>query len=170
MSVCPDDSRAPALEQLRRATNRREGRTMATKADFTDQEWEKLHKGVTGAGLLVSTSDRGFFDTFKEAGTLAKHLAEARKNASSDVVRELAQTGGAGFGLGTSPSELETETLEALRSAVSTLESKSPEDVEPYRQFVLDVAESVGRAAGGGETAETVTIEKIRAALGDGSR
>jgi hypothetical protein len=142
---------------------------MATKADFTEQEWEKLHKGVTGAGLLVSTSDRGFFDTFKEAGALAKHLAEARKNASSDLVRELAQTGGAGFGLGTSPKELETETLEALRWAVSTLESKAPEDVEPYRKFVLEVAESVARAAGGGDTAESAALDKIRTALTDGS-
>ena len=142
---------------------------MASKGDFTEQEWETLHKGVTGAGLLVSTSDRGFFDTFKEAGALAKHLGEARKNASSDVVRELAQTGGTGFGLGTSPTELETETLQALRSAVSTLESKSPEDVGPYREFVLEVAESVGRAAGGGDTAENAAVEKIRTALGDGA-
>ena len=140
---------------------------MATKADFSEQEWEKLHKGVTGAGLLVATSDRGFFDNFKEAGALAKHLAEARKTASSDVVRELAETGGAGFGLGTSPNELESETLEALRSAVSTLESKAPEDVQPYRQLVLEVAESVGRAAGGGDEAESATLDKIRAALGD---
>ena len=138
---------------------------MAKKADFTEREWEQLHKGVTGAGLLVSTSDRGFFDTFKEAGTLAQHLAEARKDASSELVRELAQTGGAGFGLGTSPSELETETLEALRSAVSTLKSKASDEVEPYRKFVLEVAASVGRAAGGGETAEAAALEKIRAAL-----
>jgi hypothetical protein len=142
---------------------------MATKTDFTEQEWDQLHKGVTGAGLLVSMSDRGFFDTFKEAGALAKHLAEARKNASSDLVRELSQTGGAGFGLGTSPTELESETLEALRSAVSTLEKKAPEDAEPYRKFVLEVAESVGRAAGGGDTAESGALEKIRAALGDGA-
>jgi hypothetical protein len=142
---------------------------MATKADFTEQEWEQLHKGVTGAGLLVSTSDRGFFDTFKEAGALAKHLGEARKNTSSEVVRELAQTGGTGFGLGTSPTELEHETVEALRAAVSTLEQKAPEDVDDYRQFVLDVAQSVGRAAGGGDEAEAATLEKIRAALQDGA-
>lgn len=142
---------------------------MATKADFTEQEWEQLHKGVTGAGLLVSTSDRGFFDTFKEAGALAKHLAEGRKNASSEIVRELAQTGGTGFGLGTSPTELEKETVEALRSAVSTLEKKAPEDVDDYRQFVLDVAESVSRAAGGGDQAEAATIETIRAAVSDGT-
>jgi hypothetical protein len=34
---------------------------------------------------------------------------------------------------------------------------------------VLAVAESVGRAAGGGDQAETTTIDKIRAALRDGT-
>ena len=33
---------------------------MATKADFTEAEWEQLRKGATGAGLLVSVSDRSF--------------------------------------------------------------------------------------------------------------
>lgn len=138
---------------------------MATKADFTEQEWSTLRKGVTGAGLLVSTSDRSFLDTFKEAGALARHLVEARKNTSSDVVRELAETGGGGFGVGTSPAELERETLDSLRSAVSILQQKAPEDVDDYRSFVLEVAESVGRAAGGGDEAEAATVERIRAAV-----
>src|SRR5688572_15187490 len=79
---------------------------MPGRSDFTEQEWEALHKGVTGAGLLVTASDRGFYDTFKEAGALAKHLAGARQNASSAVVRELAQERGTGFGFGSSPDEL----------------------------------------------------------------
>ena len=44
---------------------------MATRADFTDQGCETSHKGVTGAGLLVSSRDRGFFDTFKRFGQTA---------------------------------------------------------------------------------------------------
>src|SRR5688572_14161220 len=100
---------------------------MPGRSDFTEQEWEALHKGVTGAGLLVTASDRSFFDTFKEAGALAKHLAGARQNASSAVVRELAQERGTGFG--SSPDELEQQTLESLRTAVSVLESKAPDEV-----------------------------------------
>jgi hypothetical protein len=42
---------------------------------LNDDEIETLHKGAMGAGLLVSASDPGFFDTFKEAATLAKHVA-----------------------------------------------------------------------------------------------
>jgi hypothetical protein len=138
---------------------------MAGKADFTEQEWETLHKGVTGAGLLVSVSDRGFFDSFKEAGALAKHLAGARKDSSSQLVRELAETRGTGFGVRSSPAEIESETLEALRAAVATLESKAPDEVEAYRSFVLDVAQSVAEAAEGGSEAEGAVVEKIRSVL-----
>ena len=41
---------------------------MATKADFTEDEWEAMRKGVTGAGMLVSIGDRDFTDTFGEVG------------------------------------------------------------------------------------------------------
>jgi hypothetical protein len=139
---------------------------MAKRADFTEQEWESLQKGVMGAGLLVSLSDRSFFDTFKEAGALAKHIAQAKRNSSSELVRELADIHGTAFGLTSSPDEVENQTLEALQSAKTTLESKAPEEVDSYRQFVVEVAESVGEAAGGGESAEAGAIEKVRSALG----
>jgi hypothetical protein len=141
---------------------------MTTKTEFTQDEWETLHKGVTGAGLLMSVSDRSFFDSFKEAGALARHLREARENSSSELIRELAETRSTGFGITDSPAEIESETLEALRKAIQTLQAKAPEEVDAYRSFVLEVAESVGDAAGGGETAEGATLDKIRSTL-DGS-
>jgi hypothetical protein len=137
---------------------------MAKKSDFTEQEWEQLRKGATGAGLLVSVSDRSFFDSFKEAGSLAKHLAGGRSD-ESELVRELAGERGSGFGVKSAPQEIESETVEALRGAVSTLRAKAPDEVEAYRSFVLEVAEAVGKAAGGGDTAEAATIDRIRAAL-----
>ena len=138
---------------------------MATKADFTEQEWEAMHKGVMGAGLLMSFSDRSFFDSFKEAGALARHLGEARQSSSNELISELAETRGMGFGLTSSPDEVESETLKALRTAIQALEGKAPADADAYRAFVLEVAESVASAAGGGETTESVTLEKIRSAL-----
>jgi hypothetical protein len=138
---------------------------MATKANFTDEEWDALHKGLLGAGLLVATSDRGFFDTFKEAGALAKHMADAKQNSSSELIRDLADTGGTGFSKKTPPDELERETLAALQTAKTTLSSKAPDEWEPYKQLVTEVAESVGDAAGGGELAESAAIRKVREAL-----
>src|SRR5215208_361679 len=127
---------------------------MATKGDFTEQEWESLHKGIVGAGLLVSVSDRSFFDTFKEAGALGKHVAQAKKSTSSELVRELAEVRGTGFGLTSSPDELERGTLEALRTAKTTLQTKAPEELQPYKELVVGVAKSVSEAAGGGDTVE----------------
>jgi hypothetical protein len=139
---------------------------MAIKTDFSEEEWETLQKGVTGAGFWMTIADRSFFDTFKEAGALTKHLAEARQNAQSELVRDLGETRGTGFGWKASPEEVESQTAAALGSAVQILQSKAPDEVEPYRAFVLEVAESVGAAAKGGEAAEAGTLEKIRAAVG----
>jgi hypothetical protein len=138
---------------------------MAQKADFTEQEWEALQKGVVGAGLLVSLSDRGFFDTFKEAGALSKHLAEAKTKSSSELIREVAAVHGTGFGLSSSPEKVESETVAALQTAKTTLQSKAPDELEPYKQLVVDVAESVSKAAGGGDTEETAAIQTVEAAL-----
>jgi hypothetical protein len=138
---------------------------MAGKTDFTEQEWETLQKGVTGAGLLVSVADRSFFDTFKEAGALAKHLSEARSKSSSPLVRELAEVRGTGFGLTTSPQEVEGETLEALRMAMSTVHAKVPDEAQAYSDFVLDVAQSVAEAAKDVGATETGALDKIKGAL-----
>ena len=48
---------------------------------------------------------------------------------------------------------------------MSTLEAKAPDEVEAYKAFVLEVAEAVGKSAGGGDEAEAAAVEKIRSAL-----
>ena len=138
---------------------------MAGKADFTDQEWETLQKGVTGSAMLVSVADRGFFDTFKEVGALTQHLSEARKNHDTPLIKELAEVRGTGFGLTASPNEVEEETMEALKSGISALQSKAPDDVQEYRDFVVEVAQSVAGAAKDVGAPETDALEKIRAAV-----
>ncbi|MDX6399715.1 MAG: hypothetical protein QOF27_321 [Gaiellaceae bacterium] len=138
---------------------------MASKKDFAAEEWTQLQHGLAGTVLLVSVSDPGLFDTFKEAGAAAKHYADARRNNTSELVRELSGEPGMGFGLGKKPQELETETLSALRAAASTLKEKAPDEADAYKQFVLEVAQSVAEAAKGTSAAESAEIEKIRGAL-----
>ena len=139
---------------------------MATKADFTEDEWETMSKGVTGAGMLVSIGDRDFTDTFVEVGALAKRLGEERKESGSALMRELAAGRPSGFGLTASLEEVEAKTLEALRSATATLAAKAPDEAAAYRQLVLDVAESVANAKGGVKPGETGATDKIKDALG----
>jgi hypothetical protein len=139
---------------------------MATKADFTPEEWDALQKGITAAGMFVAVSDRGFFDTFKEANALAKHLARATSENQSPLVGELATAHEKPFGMTASPAEIEQGTTEALRAGIAALEAKAPGDVAAYRQLVTEVAESVAEAAGGVAPTEAKALDTIRAALG----
>jgi hypothetical protein len=61
--------------------------------------------------------------------------------------------------------EVETGTLDALRSAVELLRSKAPDELDAYRGFVLDLARSVSAAAGGGDEVEAAATAKIESAL-----
>src|SRR6059058_4332354 len=157
MSAIAKDPMPPLASgtTLRRSIERM---SMATKDDFTAEEWEALQKGITGAGMLVAISDRGFFDTFKEANALAKHLAQAHTKSDSALMRELATAHGSPFGMTASPAEVEQGTTETLQAAVAALEAKAPDDLPAYRALVVDVAESVAEAAGGVAPAETKAL------------
>jgi hypothetical protein len=139
---------------------------MATRADFSDEEWATLQKGITGSGLLVSLSDRDFTDTFGEASAIGKYLAGQQVAASSDLIRELAKARGTGFGITASPDKVRAETMEALRASIALLGTKSPGDVEGYRALVLGLDGAVAEAKGGTKPVETAMIDEIRGALG----
>src|SRR4051812_13560916 len=106
-------------------TQSRGGR-MAGKADFTEQEGDALQKGVTGAGMLVSAAHRDFTDSFGEAKAIAHDLASHR-GSDSALVRDLAGAHGTGFGVFTSPKEVEQGTIDSLAAAVATLGQKAPD-------------------------------------------
>jgi hypothetical protein len=135
---------------------------------FSDSEIETLRLGAMGSGLLVTVSDRSFFDTFKEAGALAKHVTAAHESSDSELVRRIAQGHSTGFGVTTPIEEVEARTLEALRMSVQLLQEKAPDELDAYRAFVLDLARSVAAAAKGGDDAEAAAIAKIEGALQSG--
>ena len=139
---------------------------MAKKTDFTDDEWTALQRGVTGSAMLVSLADRDFTDTFGEAGAMAKFLQGQQVAQASELIREVVNTHGTGFGLTTSPENLRAETMNALETAITTLRAKAPDDLDAYRQTVLGVAQAVGDAKGGLTAVETAMIEEIRKVVG----
>jgi hypothetical protein len=139
---------------------------VATKGEFTEEEWKTMQRGVAGAGTLVSVSDPDFTDSFCEAGALAKYLAEQQQNSSSVLIRDLAHVHGTGIGFTASREKAETETLDALRSAAATLQAKAPDELAAYQELVIGVAEHVARAKTGVKPSETDAIAKIKEALG----
>jgi len=143
------------------------GQRMATKQDFTEAEWAALHRGVMGTGMLVSLSDRDFTDMFGEVGAMGKFLAGQQTASSSPLVRDLAREHGTGFGMTAPPDRVRSETMDALKTAVATLSTKAPDELEPYKGLVLGVAQTVADAKGGGTApVEAQVIDGVREALG----
>ena len=66
-----------------------------------------------------------------------------------------------------SVQEVETGTVDALRSALDILAAKAPDEIDSYKQLVLGVSTAVAEAKGGGViAAEAAAIEKIKGVLG----
>ena len=139
---------------------------MATRTDFTDEEWTALQRGLAGSAMLVSLADRDFTDTFGEAGAMAKFLQGQQVAGSSELIREVVQTRSSGFGLTTSPETMRSETMAALQTAIATLSAKAPSDLDAYRQAVLGIVQAVADAKGGVTPVETAMIDEIQKAVG----
>ena len=125
-----------------------------------------MQSGVTGAGMYVALVDRGFFDNFKEANALARHLRDAHDKSDSALIRELASGHERPFGATASPEEVEQSTVTAIQQGVAALEAKSPDDLPAYKALVMDVAESVAAAAKGVSQQENQALDHVRSALG----
>ena len=87
-------------------------------------------------------------------------------SGASELIKELAHAKGTGFGLTDSQQEVETETLDALRTSVATLTAKAPDELGAYRELVVGIATSVAEAKGGVTEVEAATIAKLEEALG----
>jgi hypothetical protein len=144
---------------------------MTGKADFTEEEWKLILEGPPSAGLIVVSAQRG--GTFREAFAIGKAYTEARKqHGDSELLDEIAAAKPErDHTRYHSYEELKQAGLQHLRDAVALLGQKAtPEEVEDYRRFVLNLSERVANAhrEGGQQVsdAERAAIEEISASLG----
>jgi hypothetical protein len=148
---------------------------MTGKADFTEQEWERVLAGPPSAGMIVVTAQRG--GTFRETIAMAKAYAEARRqHGQSELLDEIVSAKPeVDHTRYHSIDELKQQGLQHLRDAVELLERKAtPEEVDQYRGFVLTLAEKVASAhRENGDVvsdAERAAIDEIARALGAAER
>jgi hypothetical protein len=151
---------------------------MTKKADFNAEEWSTVVEGPLLAGMRVITADRG--GTIRESLAMGQVYKHARENSgTSELLDELVS----------SPPALDQErvkaagdvgqvTTERLRQAIGILQEKAtPEEVDAYRNFVMDVAEAAAKAhkeggfigIGGKQVSEKeqAALNEIQAALGE---
>jgi len=144
---------------------------MTGKADFTQEEWDIILEGPPSAGMIVVTAQRG--GTFRESFAIGRAYVEARQqHGDSELLDEIvAAKPERDHTRYHSVEELKQGGLQHLRDAVELLERKAtPEEVEDYRRFVLNLADKVAKAhREGGEQisdAEQAAIDEISASLG----
>jgi hypothetical protein len=132
---------------------------MATKADFTEEEWTRLKRAPFVAGMAISIADPGGpVEAVKETSAALKTvLAAAEAGDHGELVNEIANetTGDArerrnplsGFKPakgGTAGVEI-LEELRAVNDIVS--EKASPEDAAAMRAWLLEAAQASANAA-----------------------
>jgi hypothetical protein len=143
---------------------------MTGKADFSPEEWEVVLKGPPSAGMIVVTAQRG--GTFRESFSMAKSYSEARKqHGDSELLDEIASTKPEiDHTRYHSVEELKEHGLQHLRDAVEVLGQKAtPEEVDEYGRFVLDLANRVAEAHKGISDAERSAMDEIAEVLGAAS-
>jgi hypothetical protein len=141
---------------------------MATKSDFTPEEWEVIQYAMMDTMAWISIVDPQFFASFKEATAGAKYLANAMQTSPSTLVRDLAHDARsrkdhALQGLGTN---IEEPTLERITAAVALISEKAPDDLEPFKEFIAGLADAAAEASDGISDNEAAAIFKVKSALG----
>jgi hypothetical protein len=141
---------------------------MATKADFTEEEWELLREGPASAGMIVLLASGG--GSFRETWALAKTFAEVRQQGGESQLLDELVDDRPDVPRFSSAEDAEQQGLDRLGRALALLGQKAtPDDVEAYKRFTLEVAERVAAAhkeegqAVSGDEGEA--IAKITAAL-----
>ena len=142
---------------------------MATKADFSAEEWKQVVEGPATAGFIALTAASG--GTFKETIALARAWTDARRaHGASQLLDDIAaEKPTFDRHRYRTPQDLHDDGLQRIGEAVDLVRSKSPDDLAAYREFVLGVATKVAAAhkEGGQEVSppEQAALDEIRARL-----
>jgi len=144
---------------------------MTGKSEFSAEEWELILQGPPTAGVMVVTAERG--GAFRETLALSKSYVEARRrHGESELLDEIVsakpQLDHTHYA---TPEELREHGLQHLRDAVALLEQKaSPEELDAYKRFVINLATSVAGAHREHGAAisdkEQATVDQIANTLG----
>ena len=121
---------------------------MATKADFTPDEWKLLLQSPLIAGVAVSAADpSGLIGMMRESMASARALIQAKTDPNADALvkavagdfetsegRGLAQEGVKTMITGAkAPAEIVSKAVDALKAASALLDAKGGLDAAPFK-------------------------------------
>ena len=149
---------------------------MTEKSVFNAEEWDTVRRGPAAAAVMVIAADRG--GTIRESLAVGKEYTQAAQANPGGILGEIASDPPKidREHLGT-PQELPVRGPQAISDAVSLLESRgTPEELEAFKRFCLDVAEHAAEATKSGDflgiggkrisESESNVLDQIAATLG----
>ncbi len=162
---------------------------MATKTNFTADEWKTLLESPILAGFAISAADpSGFFGTIREGWANAKELAAAKAGASDELIkavaedlftgdgREAARAGVSALVHGAQVSEYKDKALGEIAKAARIVDAKAPEDAAAFKGWLSHMAQLVAEAGaeggflgfGGTQVSdkEKATLDELHKTLG----
>jgi hypothetical protein len=133
-------------------------RAMTTKADFTEEEWERLGRAPLLAGLAISLADPGGpIETLKESSAaLGAVLEEAQNGEHGGFVQAVARDVAAKAtnrqnpmaGFKPERARAREQVLDELRAVNALLISKTtPEETAQFRDWLKTAAQRAALAA-----------------------
>ena len=150
---------------------------MTKKSDFNAEEWSLVLEGPPIAGMTVMAAERG--GTLRESVSMGKAYTEARQAQGAGELLDEIVAANPEFDRQRfrSPEDLKTQGPRRLTEAVQLLDQRAtPQEVDAYKSFILDLADRVARAhkeggvlgLGGKEVSasEQAALDEIRAVLG----
>jgi hypothetical protein len=162
---------------------------MATKADFSADEWQQVVAGMFLAGVAVSAADpSGLWGMLKESFASGRTLLEAKSTAGDNslvkaIIADLETSEGRSNAQafvkarlqGAKADDLKQRAIEAVQGAATIVEHKAPVEATVYKGWLIKIASSVAEASKeggflgfGGVTvsdAERATLAELTAAL-----
>ncbi len=160
---------------------------MATKTDFTEQEWAAVTDAPQMAGIAVMVAGAsGVIGSIQEAAAAAQIVFTGTTH-TNDLIRRVSgkeemqasqgriRAAMGNFGDQDPSTWIHNETIATLQRANAILKAKAPSELASYREWVLAIADKVANAAKEGgflgfggvrvSEGEVKMIEAIKAVL-----
>lgn len=140
---------------------------MGSRSTFTDDEWHELQWAVMLAGSHVKASDwSGWWQRLQESTSGSRVLA-MKQDADNQLVADLAHDRARRHPPDASDrSSLAGDAaLAHIRRAARLVGDKAPEDLEAFKDLLLDVAEAVAASVDDVSEEEVAALVRIQDAL-----
>ena len=163
---------------------------MASKTDFTPEEWKQVLESVMLSGMAVTAADpSGLFGVLKELMATGRTLLSAKSDpASNELIKAVVTEYESGSGRklasdqlksrlkGDKVTDIKGKSIDALRDVSHLLDVKASADAPGFKTWLRHIAENTAAAANEGgfmgfggtpvSDAEKATLKELSGALG----